>query len=43
MTGPPGTSGRYLERGVEAPSSPDSRDPARARGLWEASEELTRP
>ncbi|MGY1779572.1 SDR family NAD(P)-dependent oxidoreductase [Geodermatophilus sp. SYSU D01036] len=43
VTGPPGTSGRYLERGVEAPSSPDSRDPARARELWEASLELTRP
>ncbi|MGY1687321.1 SDR family NAD(P)-dependent oxidoreductase [Geodermatophilus sp. SYSU D00867] len=43
VTGPPGTSGRYLERGVEAPSSPDSRDPGRARELWEASLELTRP
>ncbi|WP_369254619.1 SDR family NAD(P)-dependent oxidoreductase [Geodermatophilus amargosae] len=43
VTGPPGTSGRYLERGAEAPSSPASRDPARARELWEASEELTRP
>ncbi|PWW24536.1 protochlorophyllide reductase [Geodermatophilus normandii] len=41
VTGPPGTSGRYLERGVEVPSSPDSRDPARARELWEASRELT--
>jgi NAD(P)-dependent dehydrogenase (short-subunit alcohol dehydrogenase family) len=42
VTGPPGTSGRYLERGVEAPSSPGSRDPGRARELWAASEELTR-
>ncbi|MGY1830422.1 SDR family NAD(P)-dependent oxidoreductase [Geodermatophilus sp. SYSU D01180] len=43
VTGPAGTSGRYLERGVEAPSSPDSRDPGRARELWEAGLELTRP
>jgi NAD(P)-dependent dehydrogenase (short-subunit alcohol dehydrogenase family) len=43
VTDPPGTSGRYLERGVETPSSPESRDPARARELWEASLELTRP
>ncbi len=40
VTGPPGRSGRYLERGVEAPSSPGSRDPGRARELWEASLEL---
>ncbi|MGY1695935.1 MULTISPECIES: SDR family NAD(P)-dependent oxidoreductase [unclassified Geodermatophilus] len=40
VTGPDGTSGRYVERGVEAPSSPESRDPARARELWDVSDEL---
>ncbi|WP_448639851.1 SDR family NAD(P)-dependent oxidoreductase [Geodermatophilus sp. URMC 63] len=40
VTGPPGTGGRYVERGVEAPSSPESLDPGRARELWEVSAEL---
>ncbi|WP_176450031.1 hypothetical protein [Geodermatophilus saharensis] len=39
-TGPGGTSGRYVERGVEAPSSPESLDPVRARELWNVSDEL---
>jgi len=39
-TGPAGRSGRYVERGIEAPSSPESTDPDRARELWEISAEL---
>jgi protochlorophyllide reductase len=40
VTGPGGTSGRYVERGTEAPSSPESLDPGRARELWDVSDEL---
>ncbi len=40
VTGPDGTSGRYVERGTEAPSSPESLDPGRARELWDVSAEL---
>jgi hypothetical protein len=40
VTGPPGTSGRCVERGVEAPSSPESLDPDRARDLWDVGAEL---
>ncbi|MGY1607189.1 hypothetical protein [Geodermatophilus sp. SYSU D00700] len=40
VTGPGGTSGRHVERGTEAPSSPESLDPGRARGLWDVSDEL---
>ncbi|MGR7027813.1 hypothetical protein [Geodermatophilus sp. URMC 62] len=40
VTGPPGSSGRYVERGVEAQSSPESLDPDRARDLWDVSAEL---
>ncbi|MGY1666466.1 hypothetical protein [Geodermatophilus sp. SYSU D00696] len=35
-----GTSGRHVERGTEAPSSPESLDPGRARELWDVSDEL---
>ncbi|MGY1715756.1 SDR family NAD(P)-dependent oxidoreductase [Geodermatophilus sp. SYSU D01106] len=40
VTGPDGTPGRYVERGVEAPSSPESLDPRRARELWDVSADL---
>jgi protochlorophyllide reductase len=40
VTGPAGHSGRYVERGTEAPSSPESTDPDRARELWDVSAEL---
>ncbi len=40
VTGPAGRSGRYVERDREAPSSPESTDPDRARELWEVSDEL---
>ncbi len=43
VTGPAGRSGRYVERGTEAPSSPESTDPGRARELWEVSAELVGP
>ena len=40
VTGPAGRSGRYVERDREAPSSPESTDPDRARELWDVSAEL---
>ncbi|MEX5719689.1 SDR family NAD(P)-dependent oxidoreductase [Geodermatophilus maliterrae] len=43
VTGPAGRSGRYVERDAEAPSSPESTDPDRARELWEVSAELVAP
>lgn len=36
-----GVSGRFFREGEEAESSPQSRDPALARRLWEESERLT--
>ena len=40
VTGPAGRSGRYVARGAESPPSPESTDPARARELWDVSDEL---
>ena len=36
----PAGNGAYLEMGKVVPSSPESYDPARERGLWQAAERL---